>query len=170
MAKTKRKKSGKKPIKNKGMNVVLLDDISKLGQRGELKTVKPGYYTFLSKAKKVTAITKKNMHQLEDLKLMSLKRANKGKALSEALKLKVDGLVFRAGIKVGEHGEIYSSITKNDVKSFLAKEGIKIEKDHIELEHPIREICETSIKIHLGYENIGILRIIVEPEKSKTNT
>lgn len=164
MAKGKKPKKRKRPVKDKGIKVVLLDDIFKLGQRGEVKIIKPGYYKYLTGTKKVIAVTKNNIHRIEDLKLIALKRTEKGKALAELLKNKIDEIVFRTTIKIGEHGEIYSSVTKNEIKDFLKEKGIKIEKNHIDLEHPIRELCEKTIEIHLGYGIVGNLKIIVEAE------
>lgn len=155
----------KKQLKDKNLNVLLLDDIVHLGARGEVKKIKAGFYRYLLQLNKIAQVNKSNWHQIENLKLLAGKKVEAGRAQAEMAKEKIDHLVYRAKIKMGEHGEVYSSISKNDIRKFLKGEGVEVQKDQIMLEAPMREVMEKIVEIHLGYGYSGQLKVLIEGEK-----
>jgi large subunit ribosomal protein L9 len=154
----------KKTKKDKSVKVLLLEDILNLGNKGEIKKIKLGYAKFLISKNKVIIITKENKDKLEKLKLIAEEKAKETKEKLEKLKEKIENLIYNAKLKVGEHGEVFSSITKTDLKNFLKSQDIFVDKSDINLEKPIRELGEFSVEIDLGYNIRANLKILVEKE------
>jgi large subunit ribosomal protein L9 len=154
----------KKTKKDKSVKVLLLEDILNLGNKGEIKKIKLGYARFLISKNKVIVITKENKDKLEKLKLIAEEKAKETKEKLEKLKEKIENLIYNAKLKVGEHGEIFSSITKTDIKNFLKSQDIFVDKSDINLEKPIRELGEFNVEIDLGYNIKANLKILVGKE------
>jgi large subunit ribosomal protein L9 len=154
----------KKTKKDKSVKVLLLEDILNLGNKGEIKKIKLGYAKFLISKNKVIVITKENKDKLEKLKLIAEEKAKETKEKLEKLKEKIENLIYNAKLKVGEHGEVFSSITKTDIKNFLKSQDIFVDKSDINLEKPIRDLGEFNVEIDLGYNIKANLKILVEKE------
>jgi len=144
--------------------VLLLENVAKVGQAGEVKQLKPGFYRFLAQRNKAVLITRQNLPKLEEMKLLAEKRIEGGKKGAENLKERIEALIFQTSLLVGEHSEIFGSINKQEIRDYLREQGIEVEKGQIELEQPIRELGEHSVTINLGYGIMAILKIIVEPK------
>jgi large subunit ribosomal protein L9 len=154
----------KKTKKDKSVKVLLLEDILNLGNKGEIKKIKLGYAKFLISKNKVIVITKENKDKLEKLKLIAEEKAKETKEKLEKLKEKIENLIYNAKLKVGEHGEVFSSVTKTDIKNFLKSQDIFVDKSDINLEKPLRELGEFNVEIDLGYNIKANLKILVEKE------
>jgi large subunit ribosomal protein L9 len=154
----------KKTKKDKSVKVLLLEDILNLGNKGEIKKIKLGYAKFLISKNKVIVITKENKDKLEKLKLIAEEKAKETKEKLEKLKEKIENLIYNAKLKVGDHGEVFSSITKTDIKNFLKSQDIFVDKSDINLEKPIKELGEFNVEIDLGYNIKANLKILVEKE------
>ncbi|GIW66448.1 MAG: hypothetical protein KatS3mg095_0346 [Candidatus Parcubacteria bacterium] len=157
----------KKYKKNKNLSVVLLEDMPNIGNHGEIKKVKRGYALFLIRNKKAIVINKYNLNKLEKMKLLAEKNKEEAVNRIENIKKKIEDLTFITYITVGENKEIYNSITKNNIRSFLAEHNISVQKNQIELEKSIREEGEFLIPINLGYGIIANLKLIVKQQKIK---
>lgn len=151
--------------KSRQVNVVLLDDVPHLGQRGELKVVKPGYLRYLVQLRQVEAVTTRDPAKLDLLRRSITERATKGQAGAEVLKQKIDGLMFTGTVKTGEQGEVYSSIRKQDLIEFLKGQGVTVAPNRVLLEEPIRAAGERTIEVHLGYGVVANLKVVVEAAK-----
>lgn len=155
----------KKIKKDKNLPIVLLEDIPGLGNYGEIKKVKRGFVAFLIRSKKAIVINKRNFKKLENLKLIAEK--NKEEALKRInhLKEKIESLIYTAELKIGPNKEVYNSITINDIKNFLKKNEININKNQIELDKPLKEVGEFLISINLGYGIKANLKIVINENK-----
>ncbi|MGC8981823.1 MAG: 50S ribosomal protein L9 [Minisyncoccia bacterium] len=150
--------------KDKSVIVLLLEDVLNVGNKGDVKKVKLGYARFLISKNKAIVITKENKEKLEKLKLIAEEREKENKEKLEKLKEKIESLVYNAKLKIGEHNEVYNSISKTDIKNFLRSQDILVDKSDINLEKPIKELGEYNVEIDLGYNIKGNLKIIVEKE------
>lgn len=153
--------------KDKSVPVLLLEDITRVGNKGEVKKLKMGFALFLLRKKQAIIINPKNMTNIEIVRhLIDKKLEEKAKAVEE-VENKIKNLVMEAKLKVGEHGEVYNSITKEKIKKFLEGNGIKIEKENILLKEPIKELGEHIVELNIGLGKKVPLKIKVEAEKSK---
>lgn len=150
--------------KVKNVTALLLESVARVGQAGEVKQLKPGFYRFLAQKNKAMLVTRQNLPKLEEMKLLAEKRIAVGRQGAENLKERIEGLVFRTRLTVGEHNEIYGSVNKQEIRDYLKQEGIEVGKGQIELEQPIRELGEHSATINLGYSTTATLKIVVEPK------
>ncbi|KKS19312.1 MAG: 50S ribosomal protein L9 [Parcubacteria group bacterium GW2011_GWC1_41_7] len=157
----------KKVQKERFLNVVLLDDVRGVGNRGEIKKVKPGFLQFLEREKKAMQVTPENLHQIEQMKLIAEKNVENNKKRAEGWQQKILEHPYEAHLVVGEMGEVFSSIGKNDIEAYLKGIGIEVQKNDIELEHSIRELGTYEILIHLGYGLSAILKIITSAVTGK---
>ncbi|MFH7882467.1 MAG: 50S ribosomal protein L9 [Candidatus Aenigmatarchaeota archaeon] len=153
--------------KDKRVPVLLLEDIVRVGNRGEIKKLKMGYALFLVRKNQGIIVNPKKIDELPILRNLALKRLEEKTKFVEEIKTKINNLVFQTSLKVGEHGEVYNSITKEKIKKFLEENGIAVEKNDILLDEPIREKGEYEVEINVGLGEKAILKILVEEEKIK---
>ena len=145
------------------MKVILTTNIKKLGKIGEIVNVKEGYArNFLFPQKMALRENKKNLEYYQNIK-DELKNKENLK-LDEAKKLLEDikkiEILFKK--EADEKDQLYGSISKKEILSFLSDENIKVLSDDIKLIEPIRTLGEHSIEIN-PYEGISeTITIIVK--------
>ena len=155
----------KKLKKDKNIPVLLLEDIINVGNRGDIKKVSRGFALYLIRKNKAVIVTKENKDTLDKLIKTSQIKVEKRQKELEELKEKIENLIFKASLKIGEHGEIYNSITKLDIKKFLESNNIFINKEDIYLESPIKTPGEHIVEINLGLNIKANLKIEVGTTK-----
>lgn len=147
------------------MEVILRQDVDKLGRRGEVVKVAEGYgRNFLlprglamqvSEANKAMIAKERKAHEL---------RAAKEKAEFESVAQRVASLRFIAPRKVGEHDVLYGSVTSGDIAEFLKAKGIEIDKRKVQLDEPIKKLGEHEVSVKLHPEVSANLRVLVTKE------
>ena len=148
------------------MEVILIKDIPRVGEKNDLIKVKRGYFlNYLlpnNLAKKATALAIKKAEELRAKRIMKKKELQE-KALEVLKHLETITLNFRE--KVTSKKKLFGSITQKDIAQSLEKEGkIEIKKEDILLENPIKELGEHEIRIRLNENVIGKVKIKVEEE------
>lgn len=154
----------KKVKKDKSVQILLLEDILNVGNKGEIKKIKLGFAKFLISKNKALVITKDNKNKIEKIKLIAKEKEKERKEILEKIKNEIENLIFEAKLKIGEHGEVFNSITKTDIKNFLKTKNIKVDKSDILLEKPIKELGEHTVQIDLGFNVKANLKILVTKE------
>jgi len=146
------------------MKVILLADIERVGARGTVVNVKPGYArNYLFPRKLGLEATKSQLAQLESIKQqIATKEAKVTKRLTDfADRL---GLVsVKTTIKMGEEGA-FGSITNADIADLLAAEGHEIDKHSIVLAEPIKGPGVYDIPVKLGHEVSATVKLWVAEE------
>lgn len=155
----------KKFKRDKNLPVVLLEDIQGIGNCGEVKKLKRGFVAFLLRHKKALVINKNNIKKLENFKLLSEKNKKERIEKLNLLKEKIENLVFEASIRIGPNKEVYNSININNIVNFLKQNDIKVNKNQIILDKPIKSTGEFSIPINLGYEIKTYLKVVIKEER-----
>jgi large subunit ribosomal protein L9 len=134
------------------MEIILTQDVEKLGFKDDLVSVKPGYarnYLIPQKLAVLADVTQKKIHA-ENLK----QRAHKeSKVLEEAQKLakSLTETTFRIGAKVGENGKIFGSVNTIQLADALEAAGHHIDRKRIHIKNePIKEVgtYEADVTIH----------------------
>ncbi len=151
--------------KDKRVPILLLEDIARTGNRGEIKKVKIGHALFLARKKQALIINPKKLKDLSILEKLKSKKIEKKVKMIEEKKKAIESLVFQFNLKIGKHGEVYDSLTKEKIKQFLHNHNIDVTKDAINLEMPIKEKGNYEIEINLGLGEKAILKVIVDEEK-----
>ncbi|WP_159548290.1 50S ribosomal protein L9 [Streptococcus halichoeri] len=136
------------------MKVIFLQDVKGKGKKGEIKEVPNGYaQNFLLKKQLAKEATSQTIGELKGKQKAEVKAQaeilTEAKALKEKLADEKTVVLFTE--KVGPDGRTFGSITAKKISEELLKQyGLKVDKRHIELDHPIRAIglIEVPVKLH----------------------
>jgi len=132
------------------MQIVLKEDIDKLGRRGEIVKVADGYArNYLLPFGKALPATAGNLKVIEREKRRYVVMLTKEKEENEALAGRIQGLSLTLVRKVGESDVLYGSVTSGDVAEALSKEGVVVDKRRIQLSEPIKSLGIYTIPIRL---------------------
>jgi large subunit ribosomal protein L9 len=147
------------------MELILRDDVEKVGRRGDIVKVKDGYArNFLLPRGLGMPVTAANKAMIEKERKAHEARLAKEKAEFESLAARIGGLRFVAPRKVGESDVLYGSVTSGDIAEFLRGKGIEIDKRKVLLEEPIKRLGEHEVKVKLHPEVLASVRLLVTKE------
>jgi large subunit ribosomal protein L9 len=133
------------------MKVILLDDIERLGKKGEVVTVKEGYArNYLIPNKKASPATGGNMKVLEALKKKEAAETAKQVEAARALANRISNLSLTISAQAGEEEKLFGSVTPDTVSDALRDEGITIDKRDVLIEEPIKKlgVYQVAVKVH----------------------
>jgi large subunit ribosomal protein L9 len=148
------------------MKVILLDDVNKLGRRGEVRDVSDGYArNFLIPKKLALSATAGNLKNLDHIKKQQEAKADRVKDDAESVRARIEALSFEDRRQASEEGKLFGSVTSQDLVEFLDKHGFKIERRRIHLDEPIKTLGETSVMIRLHPEVTAQLKVSVAREE-----
>ena len=148
------------------MEVILLENIAKLGGLGDKVSVKSGYgRNFLIPQKKAVPATADNLVQFEERRAELERAAGDKLAIAKTRAEQIEGLSIKVEANAGEEGKLFGSITVRDISEAVEAQGVSIEKSEIRLpEGPIRELGEFEIVVHLHPEVDTSLKLAVVAE------
>ena len=135
------------------MEVILREDVEKLGTRGQLVKVAPGYArNFLLPKKLALAATESNKKILEQERQAHLRK--EAKLVSDAGELAklMANVSVTISQKAGENDQLFGSVTSKDIAEALEKQGYTIERRKIVLEEPIKTLGEFKVTVRLHRE------------------
>ena len=146
------------------MKVILLEDVKKVGKKGDIVDVSDGYAkNFLFNKKLAVMATKKSMEILDEEHLQHDLEEKQREADAVALKEQLAKITLEFHVKTGEGGRVFGSVsTKQIVEQLREKHGIKVEKRKVLDNSSISSLGYTDVKIDL-YKNkvIGVIRVHV---------
>jgi len=132
------------------MKIILLDDVAKVGRRGEVRDVSDGYArNFLIPKKLALSASAGNMKNLEHIKVQANAKADRVKGDAEGLRQRIEALSLEERRQASEEGKLFGSVTSQDIVDFLDKHGVKVERRRVHLDEPIKTLGETSVPIRL---------------------
>jgi large subunit ribosomal protein L9 len=144
------------------MKVILLDDVAKLGRRGEVRDVSDGYArNFLIPKKLALSATAGNLTNLDHIKKQHDDKAGRIKDDAEALRSRIEGLAYEERRQASEEGKLFGSVTSQDIADFLGRNSVKVERRRISLDEPIKALGETSVAIRIHPDVTAQLKVTV---------
>ncbi len=147
------------------MKVILLDDVSKLGRRGDVRDVSDGYArNFLIPKKLALSATQGNLQNLDHIKKQQEAKADRVKSDAEALRQRVEALTCEERRQASEEGKLFGSVTSQHIAEFLAGQGITVDRRRVQLDEPIKALGETPVSIRLHPEVTAQLKVNVVRE------
>jgi large subunit ribosomal protein L9 len=147
------------------MQIVLKEDIDKLGRRGEVVKVANGYArNYLLPLGKALPATPGNLKVIEREKRRYLVRLSKEKEENEALSRRIQTLSLTLVRKVGENDVLYGSVTSGDIAEALSQEGVGVDKRRIQLQDPIKSLGIYNVPIRLHPEVTTEVKVWVVKE------
>jgi large subunit ribosomal protein L9 len=147
------------------MKIILLDDVTKVGRRGEVRDVSDGYArNFLIPKKLALSATAGNLKNLAHIKRQQDAKADRVKADADALRGKIEALVYEERRQASEEGKLFGSVTAQDIADFLGTRGVPMDRKRITLDEPIKALGEHSVSMRLHADVVAQLRINIVRE------
>ena len=135
------------------MEIILLERVAKLGQMGEIVSVKEGYArNFLLPQGKALRVNQANMARFEAEKAQLEARNLETKKEAQALADKLDGQQFVVIRSASDSGSLYGSVTPRDAAESATEEGFSVDKKQIVLTGPIKELGLHDLMVNLHPE------------------
>ena len=147
------------------MQIILQEDVEKLGHRGDIVTVKPGYArNFLLPKKLAVEASASNLKAIERIRTsLAKKTATELDAAQKQAEL-LNGVALKFARKTGENDQMFGSVTSADIAEALAAQGFKIDKRQVQLAEPIKIIGESQVTIKVFREIAASVKVHVEKE------
>jgi len=147
------------------MKVILLDDVVKVGRRGEVRDVSDGYArNFLIPKKLALSASAGNLKNLEHIKQQADSKAQRIKGDAQGLQQRIEALTYEERRQASEEGKLFGSVTSQDIADFLARQGVKVERRRIQLDEPIKTLGETAVTVRLHADVTAQLRVNIARE------
>ncbi|MGA3039804.1 MAG: 50S ribosomal protein L9 [Bryobacteraceae bacterium] len=132
------------------MEVILREDIERLGNRGQVVKVANGYArNFLLPKRLAVAATDANRKIVEQERQAHLRREAKQKGEAEDLSKLLSGVTVTIAQKAGENDQLFGSVTSKDVADALAAKNFTIDRRKVLLDEPIKQLGEFKIPVRL---------------------
>jgi large subunit ribosomal protein L9 len=144
------------------MEVILREDVEKLGGRGQVVKVASGYArNFLLPKRLAVPATEANKKIVEQERQAALRReANERNSAEELAKL-LGGVTLETRQKAGEQDTLFGSVTVKDIAELLEKQAYNIDRRKIVLEEPIKTLGEHAVHIRLFKDVVATVKLLV---------
>ncbi len=147
------------------MKIILMEDVPKLGHRGDVREVATGYArNFLLPKKLALPATPANLQNLEHLKRQRERAETRAREEAETDAARIAGLTLTVATRASEDGRLYGSVSAQDVVEFLERHQIPVEKRRVQLEEAIKMLGEYRVSIRLHHDVTATLAVTVTRE------
>jgi large subunit ribosomal protein L9 len=147
------------------MEVILKEDVPKLGSRGDVVKVAEGYgRNFLLPRKLAIEANAGNKTVIEQMKAASVRRSAKEKGEAESLAKQFEGLSVSFQRRSGENEQLFGSVTSSDIAEALEKKGFHIDRRKIQLHEPLKSVGDFDVPIKLHKDVTAHVKVVVERE------
>ncbi len=148
------------------MEVILREDIEKLGSRGDVVKVAPGYArNFLLPKRLAVEATESNKKIVEQERQAHLRKEAKLKGEAEDLAKIMSGVSVTITQKAGENDQLFGSVGSKDVADALAAKGYNIDRRKVQLDEPIKQLGEFKVPVRLHREVTVEVTVVVAKEE-----
>jgi large subunit ribosomal protein L9 len=149
------------------MEVILQQDVDKVGQLGDVIRVKPGFArNYLLPRGLAVVADAKNLRVLEHQKRqVAAKRAKAEKAAKEVSQ-KLTGIEVRIPARAGEEDKLFGSVGSGDIQQALAAIGFEVDRKKILLDAPIKTLGEHDVAVNLGAGVKSSVKVLVVREEA----
>jgi large subunit ribosomal protein L9 len=150
------------------MEVILKEDVAKLGSRGDVVKVAEGFgRNYLLPRKLAIEASAGNKAVIEQMKAASVRRSAKEKGQAEELAKQFEGLSISFHRKAGEHDQLFGSVTSSDIGDAIEKKGFNVDRRKVQLHEPLRTVGEFTIPVKLHKEVTAYLKVMIEKEAAE---
>lgn len=148
------------------MEVVLKEDVEKVGLAGEKIKVANGYgRNYLIPQGLAIEATAANMYVIEQHMKNHAKKVAAQKGEAEAMAAEIAKLHLVYTRRAGEEGKLFGSVTSSEIGRSVVEKGFQIDKRKILLDMPIKQLGEHEVKIKLHPEVTGIIKVEIQAEE-----
>ncbi len=147
------------------MEVILKEDVNKLGHRGDVVKVAEGYgRNFLLPKKLAMEATAANKAVIEQMKQSAVRQSVREKSEAELLVAQLDKVELVFARKVGENEHLFGSVTASEIAHQLEQKGFNIDRRKLHLEEPLRQLGEFHVPVKLHREVTAHIKVTVKAE------
>lgn len=147
------------------MEVILLNTVPSLGERGETIKVKPGYArNYLFPRKLALPVSEANRRVFKEEEKVLAKKDEQAKNSAHDEAAKMADVSCTIPVQVGEEDKLYGSVTANDIAKVLKDQGFDIDKKQVALEEPIKQLGVYTIDVKLHREVSAPIKVWVVKE------
>jgi large subunit ribosomal protein L9 len=148
------------------MEVILREDIDKLGNRGQVVKVAAGYArNFLLPKRLAVAATPSNKKIIEQERQAHLRKDAKLESEAKDLARLINSVTVTVKQKAGENDQLFGSVTSKDVADALAAQNFNVDRRKVQLDEPIKQLGEFKIPIRLHKEVTAEVTLVVAKEE-----
>jgi large subunit ribosomal protein L9 len=147
------------------VKVILTQDVSTLGKSGELKDVSDGYARnfLIPRSMAVPAAGGAYRAWQHDIASREEKRKRERED-AEIAATRIGSTTLTMGVKVGEGGKLYGSITAKDIADALARRGINVDRHKVDLDEPLKSLGTYKVAIRVFPGMTPEVTVAVEPK------
>ena len=150
------------------MEVILKEDVAKLGSRGDVVKVAEGYgRNYLLPRKLAIEATAGNKAVIAQMKAASVRRSAKEKSQAEELAKQFEGVSVSFQRRSGEHDHLFGSVTSSDIGEALEKKGLNVDRRKIQLHEALKSLGEFDVPIRLHKDVTTHLKVVIEKEATE---
>ena len=145
--------------------LLLLQDVEALGQKGDVVSAKPGYVRNYLLPQGFAVIASANtLRKRERLKQERERQAVVDRQEADELRQQVESLILETRVKVDPEGRMYGSVSALDIAHLYQQNGLPVEKRYIQMTRPIKEtgVHKIPLKLKEGVPATCTLHIIPE--------
>ena len=147
------------------MQIILQEDVEKLGTRGEVVNVAPGYArNYLLPHKLALEASPANLKRLEKIRVTLAKRTATEKDAAQQQANLLNQVTVKFARKAGENDQLFGSVTAADLADALKAQGFEVDKRRIQLDEPIKIVGEKTVGVKLVHGVTAEFKTIVEKE------
>ncbi len=147
------------------MEVILKEDVSKLGSRGDVVKVAEGYgRNYLLPKKLAIEATPANRAVIEQMKAAAVRRLARDKGDAEALGKQLVGVELLFVRKSGEREQLFGSVTSADIARELEHKGLNVDRRKIQLDEPLKAIGDFNVPVKLHKDVIVPVKVTIQKE------
>jgi large subunit ribosomal protein L9 len=148
------------------MEVILKEDVLKLGHRGDVVKVADGYgRNYLLPEKLAIEATPANKAVIEQMKASAQRKSAKEKVDAEGLSGQLNEVELVFERKVGEHEHLFGSVTSGDIAHALEAKGFTIDRRKIALDDPLKSLGEYHVPVKLHREVTSHIKVVVKSDQ-----
>jgi large subunit ribosomal protein L9 len=149
------------------MEVILKEDISNLGLRGDVVKVADGYgRNYLLPKKLALQATAANKAVIEQMKASAVRKSANEKSEAEALVAQLNNVALTFERKVGENDHLFGSVTSADIAQQLEAKGFTIDRRKVHLDEPLKQLGEFHVPVKLHREVTAHVAVTVKAEET----
>ena len=148
------------------MEVILKEDVLKLGHRGDVVKVADGYgRNYLLPGKLAIEATAANKAVIEQMKGSAVRKSAKEKVTAEELSTQLSAVELVFERKVGENDHLFGSVTSSDIAHELEAKGYTVDRRKISLDEPLKSLGEYHVPVKLHREVTAHVKVTVKGDK-----
>lgn len=148
------------------MEVILKEDVNKLGHRGDVVKVADGYgRNYLLPGKLAIVANAANKAVIEQMKGSAIRKSAKEKTVAESLATELSAVELSFERKVGDNDHLFGSVTSGDIAAQLEEKGFAVDRRKISLEEPLKTIGEFHVPIKLHRDVTSHVKVTVTGDR-----